>query len=234
MPEDAKRRQSLLERLALHGNNTGRVKLLSGFQKKVHREPDAVNDATQGFLARICSSELEEEAEQLFQDTRSALGYKRRDISLTVSSPIALLTTRDLSFELAFSLCDDDPTLYSVSRKLHQIRSADLLRTDELNSVFAGMFSSMVFGLSKSVAVESVIDAIEDLDGDQGLEVTYPSDCRECTVTVKDIPVQIVLNGAAMELVFATDGSPRELLGAFEEVQSAFSTTESAALAALV
>ena len=70
------------------GRTGGPVKALRGFRKTHHSVPDAVNPATLGFLARLCTDELAEEAEAFFQAARQALAYKRKDIALAVTRQI--------------------------------------------------------------------------------------------------------------------------------------------------
>ena len=47
---------------------------------------------------------LTEEAEALFQAVRAGLEYKRKDISLTVSAPIATLAAKDFQLEILYAL----------------------------------------------------------------------------------------------------------------------------------
>src|SRR5947207_2785997 len=89
-----------ISRISLIGRDSGQVKALGGFKKQHHTVPDAVNAATEGFLAKLCATELATEAEQFFQRAKTAFGYKRADLSLSVSSPGAVLTARDFTLEL--------------------------------------------------------------------------------------------------------------------------------------
>ena len=66
------------------GRGGGQVKALGGFRKGHHTLPDAANETTNAFLAKICAGELAGEAERLFQDTRTALGYKPADADTAV------------------------------------------------------------------------------------------------------------------------------------------------------
>jgi hypothetical protein len=105
---------------------------------------------------------------------------------------------------------------------LREVRNAELLRTAEFAAIFAGKFTEILFGLRKGVAVEAVIDAIEALDGEGGLKVDYPSDCRECTITVAGVEAAVRCTGAALEIVFPRAGGPAELVDAFAGVREAF------------
>ncbi|RME70516.1 MAG: hypothetical protein D6781_06140 [Verrucomicrobia bacterium] len=224
---------SALPPIVIHGATSGRVRTLPGFHKKTHREPDAVNPATLAFLARLCADELADEGERLFQEIRAALGYRRRDISLAVDSPSALLTTRDFTFEITYTLAETDPATYLVSRNLSGLRRAAVVQHDAFNTIFAGLFTSLIFPLGRRLAVEDLIDCIEDLGPDAAMRVDYPSDCRDCTIRIRGIPASVVCDGATLELRFEQAGSPRDLLEAFDRARRAFAATGTGILTAL-
>lgn len=212
----------LVAGIAFVGRGGGAVKSLRGFSKSHHSVPDAVNAATSAFLGRICGAELNEEAEGWFQAARTALAYKRKDIALSVSGAQATLAAKDFALELGYALEEADPARYVTTLTLSNLRSLDLARTTEFDGLFAGRFTELGFGFAKGARVESVIDAIEALDGEGGLRVEYPSDCRDCTIAVEGVAAQVRCTGAALEIVFSRAGSPAELMDAFAAVREAF------------
>lgn len=209
-------------------------KNLKGFDKSRHTIPDAVNSATSGFLARLCAHELADEAEDLFQRTRTSMGYKRKDLSLDISSPAAVLVARDFTMEWAYALLEADPASYGITRTLHSLRNAMLIELDPFDELFAAAFSAIHFTLAKGVQVEAVIDAVEALDDDAVLKVIYPSDCRECTLTVDAVDASVICDGATLEMRFVRPGSPRELIAAFAAVREAFALSKNRALSGLL
>ncbi len=213
---------SIVASLAFVGRDGGAVKTLRGFQKGRHTLPTAVNPATSAFLAKLCETELAEQAESFFQSVREALAYKRRELSLAVASPAAVLTAKDFTFELAYALEAADPARYGVTHTLRDLRRPELVRHQGFDTVFAARFTDLSFGLKKSVRIEAVIDLVEALDADTGLAVAYPSDCRDCTLTVPGVEAAVRCTGASLELVFPAAGSPAELLDGFAAVRSAF------------
>jgi len=220
--------------VSLVGHGAGAVKRLAGFRKAHHTVPDAVNAVTTAFLGKLCAGELMEEGEGCYQRTKIALGYKRTDLSLEVSSPMAVLTTRDFVLEIAYSLEPGDPAAYRITRTLHSVRKGDLWQLEEFDRLFAGTFSTIVFTLAKGVKVEAVIDAVEARPADGALTVSYPSDCRQCTLQVEGVAAEVVCDGAALEMRFPRAGSPREMVEAFLAVRSAFALTKDAVLAGLL
>lgn len=234
MPKPAADPSPFVSRLSLVGRTSGLVKNLSGFRKQHHTVPDAVNPATTAFLGKLCAGDLAEEAEQFFQRTKAAFGYKRAELSLEVASPVATLTTRDFTFELAYALEAANPTGYELSRTLHSL--GDGVRADrpEFSELFAALFTGLVFGLGKGVRVEAVIDAVEALEDRSDLTVTYPSDCRHCVLQVEGVAAEVICDGATLEMRFPRPGSPAELVAEFAAVRSAFALTKNRVLAGLL
>ena len=204
------------------GRTGGAVKKLGGFKKGHHTLPDAANEVTNAFLGRLCTRELEEDAEGKFQAVRIGLEYKRKDISLTVMSPVATLSAKDFTFEILYELDEDAPDEFAVTQTLLDLKNGDLARADAFNEIFARMFTELSFTLKKGVSVDAVIDAIEGLGEDSMLRVDYPSDCSECTISVEDVEATVRCTGASLDMVFPQAGAPRELLAEFATVRSAF------------
>ena len=204
------------------GRSGGAIKTLSGFRKPQHSVPDAANAATTAFLAKICANELGEEAEAVFQSVRTGLGYKRKDIALSIASPLATLAARDFSLELAYAIDESDPARYRVTTTLRELHDVALSRTEAFGQIFAARFSEIEFALQKGVRVEAVIDAIEALDGENGLTVTYPSDYRDCIIRVEGVDAQVRCTGATLDVIFARNAAPAELIDAFADVRTAF------------
>ena len=220
MPDELPSR--IIAGIAFVGRSGGAVKMLSGFKKGRHALPDAANATTNAFLGKICATELGEEAEKLFQDARLGLGYKRREIALSVTSPIAVLTARDFTLEIVYALEERDASRYGIVTTLRDLSDAQLIRRAEFNALFAGRFTEISFALKKGASIEAVIDAIEGLDGESALKVDYPSDYHDCTIRVAGVDAEVRCTGAALEVVFPRGGAPAELMDAFAAVREAF------------
>lgn len=208
------------------GRSGGPVKTLRGFKKSHHTVPDAANATTNAFLGKICADELGAQAEALFQRVRAGLGYKRREISLALASPGAVLAAKDFTVEISYALEATDPARYLVTQMLHSLRNGDLAQTEEFAAIFAAMFSEITFALKNGARVEAMVDVIESLNGEGGLAVTYPADCRECVISVDGVDAQVRCTGAALDMVFPRAGSPRELMAEFAAVRSAFRVSQ--------
>ncbi len=208
--------------IAFVGRGGGLVKALGGFKKGHHTIPDAANDVTNAFLGKICAAELADEAETLFQAVRAGFGYKRKDLSLSLGSPLAVLAAKDFTVEIAYELEVAAPERYTTTTTLRALRDARLARSDAMASVFAARFSEIAFALKRGAQVEAVIDAIEELEEDQRLSVHYPSDCSECEIRVEGVDAHVRCTGMSLDMVFPRPGAPGELIEAFAEVRAAF------------
>lgn len=207
------------------GRSGGTVKELSGFKKGHHTLPDAANAVTNAFLGKIAEAELAEQAEKLFQAVRTGLAYKRKDVSLQVTSPAAVLTARDFVVEIFYALEESAPARYVATTTLHSLKNAELARTDEFEGIFAGMFSELSFTFKKSARVEAIVDVIEALEGEGGLRVSYPSDCRDCTISVEGVDAGVRCSGASLEMIFPRAGSPAQLMDGFAQMRGAFAVS---------
>ncbi|AWI10492.1 hypothetical protein [Ereboglobus luteus] len=231
---------AFIQHVRLAGRAHGLVKNLGGFSKKHHSVPDFASAAAVAFLGKLCADELAVEAEAFFQKARAAFAYKRKDISLDVSSPAAVLTSRHFTLEWNYALNEDDPAEWTLTRTLHTLDFSHENAEPAFEELFAGMFDSIVFALTKGARVEDVIDAVESFDTGEDwtnpapLTVTYPSDCATCTLRVDGVPAEVVFSGGELSMVFPRAGSPRELIEAFAAARHAFALTRHPALMALL
>lgn len=217
---------SVIAEIAFIQRTGGAVKTLRGFKKSHHTLPDAANAATNAFLGKICADELAREAEALFQAVRTGLNYKRAQVSLHVASPVATLTAKDFVVEFVYALEEAEPTRYAVTTTLRALRNLELARTEEFSAIFAGRFTEISFALHRGAQVEAVIDTIEAVGAGSGLAVSYPSDCRECEVTVEGVDATVRCTAVALEIIFPRGGAPRDLIAGFAAVREAFAISK--------
>ncbi len=158
--------------------------------------------------------------------------YKRKDLALAVTSPLATLTAKDFTIEISYALEDQDAGRYAVTTTMRELRDVDVGRGEAFSRIFAGMFSEISLSLQKGARVEGVIDVIEGLNHEGGISVNYPSDYRECVVRVEGVDADVRCTGATLDMIFPRSGSPAELIDAFASVREAFQISK--ALRALV
>jgi hypothetical protein len=222
MPAEETDTETYIAKVRLQGElEEGQVKQLPGFRKGRHTAPDCLSPATQSFFARVIGERVEAEAEGWFQRARTELRAKRKELTVEVTSPSAVLTGRDFSFEIAYTLLAEDPGRYGGQQILHDLKDA-CWEAEAFERLFAGQFNEIIFELTKGVQVEAVIDAVEELDGEQGLSVDYPSNCAHCVLRVAGVDAEVHCDGASLAMRFPQAGSPGELVRAFAEMRHAF------------
>lgn len=213
---------SIIADIGFIGRSGGAVKALGGFKKGHHTVPDAANAVTNGFLGKICERELAAQAEKLFQDVRTRLEYKRKDVTLNITGASAVLSAKDFTVEIFYALEEAAPGRYTVTTTLRDLKHGDLAQREEFAAIFAGKFTEISFTLKKGARVEAIIDVIEALDGEGGLAVSYPSDCHECVIRVEGVDAAVRCSGGTLEMVFPRAGAPHELMAGFAAVRGAF------------
>ncbi len=234
MPLDDADLTTYVSRVRMVGDlGGGPVKRLPGFKKGRHSVPDSLSPATRAFFGRRCEEHVGPEAEEWFQRARAELSYKRKELTLEVTSPHAVLTAKDFIFEIAYALSPDDPAHFEGRQTLYDVQPG-CLGGEAFEQLFAGQFSEIVFDLTKGVSVEAVIDAVEELDGATGLQVDYPSDCSNCVLTVEGVEADVHCDGGSLSMRFVRAGGPSELIEAFAALRHAFRLSKKTALAGLL
>jgi len=222
MPTEDPEKESYIARVRLVGDaSQGSVKQLPGFRKGRHVLPDNLSPATQSFFARIVADRVAAEGEEWFQRAKAELKTKRRELTLEVTSPNAVLTAKDFVFEISYQLQPEDPTRFEGQHLLHDVQGSRL-GAEAFDRLFAGLFNEIEFELTKGVSVEEIIDAVEDLDGATGIRVDYPADCAHCTLRVDGVGAEVICDGMSLRMVFASRGSPSELVAEFAAVRHSF------------
>ncbi len=203
---------------SFEGTVSGQVKQLSGFKKGIHRVPEMVNDTTNRFLAKICETDLVEMSESLYQRLRAGLNYKRRDLNLSIESPVALLSGKEFTFEILYGLASKAPSTYQMITTLSGLNHVGILKSTVFNEICHGLFSRFSYGLTDAVQIEEVIDAIEAYSK-PGIRVEYPSDCRECFVFLEGFSGHIQFTRFSLDILLCTKSSPKTFLGGFESLR---------------
>ena len=157
-----------------------------------------------------------------------------RVLSLLLDGACAVIKSVHFELEILWALDSGDPSSYTITRTVRDLKDPSELLGASGDRVFAGTFTHIIFTLVRGVRVEDVIDAIEGLPDAGAMSVSYPSDCSECCISVEGVDASVRCTGLTLELVFGRAGSPRELFEAFEAVRAAFRFTNEEALTALL
>ena len=206
--------ENLIHCLTLVGRQEGLVKRMDDFDKSRHTVPKFASDRAQQFLARLAEPELVEWGEELFADFRSAMGYRRKDISLEVENGIARIESKDFVLERKYSLQEDCPDSYDIETELMNASGVDLLEHEAFNQTVGSLFERMRCVFPREVLVEDLVDGIEDAE-DGGVTVTYPSTCEYCDARIEGQQAIFRFDSATLEIRYPSYGMPRQLIASY-------------------
>ena len=216
MPSPDSTAQIDRQALDLVGAQTGLVKALGGFKKGFHHVPTGVDDYTQAFVAKIAAGDLEEEATELYTAIKRALGYKRREIALTVEGASAAITTRDFDLRLTYAQDVENPAAFVVEYVVSNIRAADVLHAEALQGALSHHFNEVRFHLARQIDLEAWVDAVEDLERDD-FTLDYPPDCRRVALRPNGRDWALQLTETSVSLLSDRPASPGAILGILTE-----------------
>lgn len=209
-----------MEAIGLLGARGGQVRTLSGFKKGFHKVPDAVNGATQGFVARIAAEDLEAEATQLYDALKSNFRYKRKEIQLELDSASAVIVTKDFHLSLTYAQDDAEATAYTITYLLNQLRDASVLADPGLQAILQGHFDEMRFTLAQVLELEVLIDTFEAEDNADAT-IDYPHDCQYFNITLPGCKWSLRATAHSVSILSPGLVTPGALLGYLRESQTA-------------
>ena len=194
------------------------VRSLSGFQKG-HHVPDRVNDASERFVARIASKDVEEDIDKVRDSLRNTFGFKRNDLKTDLSDGEGSIITPYFDYEMAVVLDPDAPSRVIWRRQVTNIRVPEQILTEEFEEVFSGMFDTLEFVTTGDpFNIESIIDQIEEMD-EEDITVDYNRDLTRCVIKMTNIDSTISITSHTFSIFRTKGNSPRLLIKSFFEVQ---------------
>lgn len=210
----------LIRNLSFVGQYQGLVKRMNGFDKSRHTPPKFASDRAQQFLARLAEPELAEWGEELFTALREGMGYRRKDISLSIENGSARIEAKDFTLERRYELFQNEPESYWVETELREAGSSDLLEEGGFNEAVGPQFERLRCVFQRETKVEEVIDGIEEADS-SSVSVDYPSTCEHCEARIEGLDAVFRFDAATLEIRFPSFGMPRQLIGAYQSMADA-------------
>ena len=198
---------------------------MGDFDKSRHTPPKFASDRAQQFLARLAEPELIEWGEELFAAFREGMGYRRKDISLSVEQGAARIEAKDFVLERRYSLFEDEPDSYWVETELREAGSSDLLEEERFNDAIGSQFERLRCVFKRETKVEDVIDGIEEAEG-SSVTVDYPSTCEHCEARIEGVDAIFRFDAATLEIRFPSFGMPRQLIGAYRAMADAMADVD--------
>lgn len=208
-----------LKRVYFSGRIIGKIKSLSGF-KKCHRVPDNVSSSTEHFVESIGNSEFCSHTEKIHEALRDAFNYRRGDVKVNYEGTTASILTKDFTVNISLFQNEEDPSQYVIQTEVDEIQNPEAITGTNFESVFSGVFSSMVFQFDAKIDICAIIDHIENIDNRKEIAVNYSSGQTECSISIKDFNPKIVVTRNSIELDFVYNTSPKVIIESFIKAQS--------------
>ena len=140
-----------------------RVDALPGFdRKRGHRVPDAVTTRATAFVRALAEPDVAAEVETCFAALRAQLGYKRRQLRVTLAPDGAAIATPDFEYHLVVAQDADDPGRARVRRTIQGVQRPDVLDTPAFAAVFEAGFDGLDLPVATRLDVAALIDDLEE------------------------------------------------------------------------
>ncbi|MGB1274593.1 MAG: hypothetical protein ACPG77_02495 [Nannocystaceae bacterium] len=197
-------------RLVLVAQTASQVRDLPGFDRRYHRIPTAVTEASSGFVSAIGATARSELLAQVRGRLRQCFGYRRRQLKLGESH----IATPDFEYYLEHQLDPEDPSQVFLRAELSEFRGPELLSAPAFVAAMCGpgpgchRFDRVRIEHRVTCDIEACIDALED----QGICLEYPDDCAYMCMNVPDPPCELEVWPLGVELRGILGESPGVLL----------------------
>lgn len=211
--EDGGRREGMvpLGAVRLLGAESGRIRRLKGFVKGAHFEPDGHHAAALGFVRKIGAEEVSARAEALYRELREAFGWKRRDLSYSCESGLAIVQTPRFSVELSVDQDPEDPKRFGFWTTVSSFRDSEILLDPTFVAVFRDSCRIVEIDLPKAVDVEAQIDLLEENDR-IGELLDYPPDAAWLSLQLPAPAVRMELRTDLIRFHLPVGGDLEQLL----------------------
>jgi hypothetical protein len=211
-----------IKRIDILGSKGGSIRELSGFRKRLHRIPDAINDRAEMFVQGIASDDLSIEATQLYNSLKVNYGYKRKEIQLDIQGASADIATKDFDLSIVYSQDPEDAGDYNIDYLITNVRDPDALQNEGLQKILHGHFDEVRFSIEGRIDLGEIIDAIEAETHDE-IAIDYPPDCSRLTIIPAACNWSISMSTSHVSIVNRYLESPASMLECLKESQGVMS-----------
>jgi hypothetical protein len=195
----------------LVGDSTGRVRDLSGFQKGF-REPQEVTPSSRNFVGRLGAGEVQERAERLFQELRSAFAYKRKELDLALADGAATVQTPDFEVNLWVEQDAEKPAAYRLVTQVSSFRTPEVVQDERFLALFGPYCDRVVTEFSEPFDIAAKIDAIEAMPALVPY-LDYDAQGLWFTLNLPSPAIKVHVTQNRMVFTLATRGELKTLLG---------------------
>lgn len=177
-----------IQRAILSSEDVSGVKRLSGF-RSTHKVPKEVAGYANDFIQKIGAEDLEERLDALVARIRSSFGFKRAEISTTISGGVASVMTPKFNASVSLAQDRDDAGQVVWRLEVGGVAQLSTIQLGAFDEVFSE-FEEMDLQFSGAIDVAQLIDLIEDQES-ADVSVEYPPAANECTILIRPTELRI-------------------------------------------
>ncbi len=207
--------------VSLVAQQTGEVRRLSGFKKRLHSIPDEISNRTSSFVGDLATPEIDKDIDQKYRALREQFKFKRADMNVSdISGGSGTIITPFFNYSVSVSLNPANASEVIWHRQVSEIKDSEPIFSDEFAYVFDELFDTVEFSPPTKVDLEAFIDHIEELDDDR-IDLQYDRSATWCDLVIEGIGGKVHVTAATLRMVLTKPEAPRQLLEAFFEMQNA-------------
>lgn len=152
----------------LEGVETGPIRQLDGFDRRIHKVPSRVAEAAERWVRRLLEDRVTQELQRLYNTSKEALALKARDMRLESDDGQGDLDTAVFRYSIETGQNPEDCTEYMILRRL-ALRSGWTDHRSAISSIFSKQFRLMVIGFETGVLdYADVVDKLENMRAANG------------------------------------------------------------------
>ncbi|AZA83746.1 hypothetical protein C1637_14105 [Chryseobacterium lactis] len=191
----------------------GWVRNLPGF-KSSHKLPKEISSHHDNWIKSISKELIEEELNQISNELRQKLKYKRKDIyEPIIDGGSGQLSTVDFDYIVTINQSKKKADTYVLTKSIENFKNGAILNNPEFNQIFKDSFDELELWLNKKLDIESIIDKIEEIDNEDTISVDYErTNTNSCRIKVNGFSGEIILTGQTFKILMHHKNSPQNLV----------------------
>ena len=191
----------------LEGIETGTIRSLEGFQRGVHKVPDALTERNSAWVNRLMTDVVEAELEDCYKRSKQATRLRRRDMAVENVHGDGDLDTPSFCYSVQTRQSSDNPARYEIVRRL-ELKQGWRAHRDAINLVFGENYECLVFETSaRDLDYDDLVDRLEDIEEAHGGHVDEePGDNRVSWVAPNKARLTFDLKAGRLEMSFGQRG----------------------------
>ncbi len=193
------------------------VKRLSGF-KSGHFPPTKVGSSGNSYIQSISENEIKDEIQEVYENTKSILNLKRRDIQKESDAGGGSIENSIFRYFIEINQHDKNPALAVITRRL-EIRVSRKELPADFNDIFPVQINEIVIPIDGEVDFDDLVEKFENLadevggelkeDDDKGIIVYRTTENLTITISTEDKEMIITPNvslGCLQLIDYAAEG----------------------------